>query len=116
MPVKIDEPTSSNKPAKTRTRRRAVKIPDPLKSDVDIPNTSDGSVKLNLSMDDTITEFARSNTNPAMNEFRNLNETIEREVKNVMAFRKSVNDTSDVSTKYFTDQVIVKQLRQSRWV
>lgn len=94
-------------------KKQTVKIPDPLKSDV--PNTSDGSVQNNLSMDDTIVEFARSNSNLMFEEFETLVDTIRREVRKQVDHRKEINDDSSVSIMKYTDEAIKKHLRASKW-
>ena len=108
LPFEIKE--DAKPPSK---RKRAPKIPNPLKSDA--PNTSDGSVKLNLAIDDTITEVAKSNVNPEFELFEGLVDTIRRSVRKEVDYRKSIDDTSPESIKKYTEDAIKKKLRASKW-
>lgn len=119
MGIDIDKPAHES--AKTLTfgqpkkkNKRAAKKPA-ISSD-EKPNTSDGIAGIpNPSMEETVTEFAKSNYNPNFELFEELVDNIRKSVRKTVDYRKSVNDDSpDIIAKY-TDEAIKKELRKSKW-
>ena len=99
MPFEIKES------AKPQNKKRAAKK----------PNTSGGHANVNPSMDESVTRFAKSTTNPEFESFEGLVDSIRKEVRKTVDYRKSVNDDSPETLKKYTSQTIKKLLRGSKW-
>ena len=67
------------------------------------------------SMEKSVADFAKSNSNPTFEEFERFVDSTRKEVRKAVDYRKSVNDDDPVSISKYTDEAIKKMLRSSRW-
>jgi hypothetical protein len=128
MPINIDKPKedpvkvtqfSGPKKRKQRAAASASKRPtvtsDTNPNNILLDSVTSGSIAFNISMEENVTEFARSNTNPDFEAFETLVDEIRRAVRKTVDYRKSVNDDSPVSIAHYTNDTIKKGIRKSRW-
>lgn len=72
--------------------------------------------KKNESMDESVTNFAKSTYNAEFESFERLVDTIRKQVRITVDYRKSVGDDSIVSIAKYTNETIKKGLRSSKWI
>lgn len=125
MPINIDQPvdnpvktlTFGSKKKNKRAAKTPTKIPNPLESGK-TPSMKRNPAEfrtVNPSMDDIVTTFAKSVYNPQFEKFEAFVDTVRKEVRKTVDYRKSVNDDSPVSLAKYTDDIIKKILRSSKW-